>query len=677
MIFHTTDWLIIAGFWLVLSLVAIYTRRYSRSVADFLVANRCADRYMLTMVSGINFLGAATIIAQFQVFYDAGFTAGWWNQITMPIALILTLSGWVFYRWRATRVLTQAQLFELRYSKSFRIFAGIFSFGTGVFGLGVMPPIAARFLMQFCHLPETFIFGGWDCSTYQVFMVLLILMTWFFTFMGGQISVMVTDFLQGMFCLLVFSLIFIFLMVKIKWPQMMEGLSAAPADASMIHPFHTSKIEMYNFWYFVWIAFGSIFLWPVHGMNQATTGSARTPHESHMATILGNLRFISIWTTLMLIPICAYVVMHHPEYRAIAEKVTGVLSAHSPQDQREIQVPLILSYLLPAGLLGGFAVVILAAFINTMDTYFLLFGGILIQDVILPFRKTPFTPRRHLQLLRAGIVGLGLISYVTGLVFDLRQDIQMFWALLITMQAGVVCVPMLLALYWRGGTTKGAWASAVAGAALATVGFYLFRHTDYPHCQAALKYLGCQIFHNAGNATASATQYSLLAITATFIVFIVVSRLDRWFGKVPAFNIDKMLHRGPYAVAEGPDVTHRRENWLCRVLQIDHEFTRSDRIIYFGIMIFTLVQVALFIGLTVAHLVWGIGDGGWALYWRIYLWVNLVLGCGVTVWLTAGGLRDMIAMFRRLKTAPRDIRDDGMVIHRQNADEVSVLENKQ
>ncbi|HEY5140957.1 MAG TPA: hypothetical protein VIJ25_16815, partial [Methylococcales bacterium] len=193
---------------------------------------------------------------------------------------------------------------------------------------------------------------------------------------------------------------------------------------------------------------------------------------------------------------------------------------------------------------------------------------------------------------------------------------------------------------------------------------------------AVLTFLGSHVFHNAGSAMASATQYSLLAITMTFIIFFVVSWLDRVLGKAPAFNIDKMLHRGQYAIVEGPAVTHQPEKWLYRVLQIDHEFTRNDRIIYFGIMIFTLVQVALFIGLTVVHLVWGIGVEGWSLYWRIYLWVNLVLGCGVTVWLTVGGLKDMMALFRRLKTAQRDIRDDGMVINQQNADEVTVPDLK-
>jgi len=41
---------------------AIYTRRYTRSVADFLSANRCAGRYLLTVAGGIASLGAGRLM---------------------------------------------------------------------------------------------------------------------------------------------------------------------------------------------------------------------------------------------------------------------------------------------------------------------------------------------------------------------------------------------------------------------------------------------------------------------------------------------------------------------------------------------------------------------------------------------------------------------------------------
>ena len=136
---HWIDWTIILGFLVLLTGAALATRRYSRSVADFMVANRCAKRYLLTTAHAMSILGAVSIIQEFQIKYEAGFVSQWWGYMLIPIGLFVSLSGWVVYRWRATRILTQAQLFEMRYNKPYRIFVGILAFAGGVWGLGDLP----------------------------------------------------------------------------------------------------------------------------------------------------------------------------------------------------------------------------------------------------------------------------------------------------------------------------------------------------------------------------------------------------------------------------------------------------------------------------------------------------------------------------------------------------------
>ena len=60
---------------------AIYTNRYTKSVGDFLAANRCAGRYLLCISSGMAGLGAISIVAFFEMYYAAGFTAVWWSMM--------------------------------------------------------------------------------------------------------------------------------------------------------------------------------------------------------------------------------------------------------------------------------------------------------------------------------------------------------------------------------------------------------------------------------------------------------------------------------------------------------------------------------------------------------------------------------------------------------------------
>lgn len=63
MYLHTIDWLIVGLLIGGLGAMAWYTKRYTRSVADFLSANRAANRYLLTMAEGTAGLGAITIVA--------------------------------------------------------------------------------------------------------------------------------------------------------------------------------------------------------------------------------------------------------------------------------------------------------------------------------------------------------------------------------------------------------------------------------------------------------------------------------------------------------------------------------------------------------------------------------------------------------------------------------------
>jgi len=70
---HWIDWIIVVIILVSITYVAVATKQYSKSVADFLVANRCAGRYLLCVAGGISGLGAISIIALFEMYYSAGY----------------------------------------------------------------------------------------------------------------------------------------------------------------------------------------------------------------------------------------------------------------------------------------------------------------------------------------------------------------------------------------------------------------------------------------------------------------------------------------------------------------------------------------------------------------------------------------------------------------------------
>ena len=143
---QTIDWLLIAMPVALVLGIALYTRRSVRSVSDFMSGGRCAGRYLLSTAGSEMTAGAALFVAMLEQFSVTGFTIQWWNQILTPLGLLLSITGFVAYRYRQTRALTLGQFFEMRYSRNFRLFAGSLGFLSGILNFGVIPAVDARSL---------------------------------------------------------------------------------------------------------------------------------------------------------------------------------------------------------------------------------------------------------------------------------------------------------------------------------------------------------------------------------------------------------------------------------------------------------------------------------------------------------------------------------------------------
>src|ERR1700733_507131 len=146
---HRIGWIIIALPLLLLLWVGWYTRRYMKSVADFLSGGRLAGRYLLAVARGEMQAGAVTFVAAFEVISKSGLTLTWWGWINNPLWVIIGISGFVIYRYRETRAMTLAQFFEIRYSKSFRLFAGALGFLAGIANFGIIPAIGSQFFVYY------------------------------------------------------------------------------------------------------------------------------------------------------------------------------------------------------------------------------------------------------------------------------------------------------------------------------------------------------------------------------------------------------------------------------------------------------------------------------------------------------------------------------------------------
>jgi len=147
-----------------------FTKGLMRSVTDFLSAGRTAGRYLISVSQGAAGLGAISIVSFLEVGYITGFSFQWWGLSQGILVLALTASGWVIYRFRQTRSLTLAQFFEKRYSRNFRIFAGIIAFVCGIINFGIFPAVGAQFFISYCGFPDSIL----GLPTFPLMMIFLI-----------------------------------------------------------------------------------------------------------------------------------------------------------------------------------------------------------------------------------------------------------------------------------------------------------------------------------------------------------------------------------------------------------------------------------------------------------------------------------------------------------------------
>jgi len=655
------DWAIVGVFLLGIALIALITRTYMRSVADFLAANRCAGRYIIAMAEGMSGLGVISIVASWEQFYQGGFGVQYWSTMLTPIGMILALTGWVIYRFRETRALTMAQFFEMRYSRRFRIFAGVLAWGSGVINYGVFPAVTARFFIYFCGLPVyEWEFLGLNLNlTLAVVMAVLLSLALTVTLLGGQIAVMVTDFLQWMILIVVFLGLIGFLFWTFGWSEIIAGLQLAPEGQSRIHPFKQASLPDFNPLYYFMMAFLTIYGYMIWQGSQGYNASAKSPHEAKMGRIIGYWRATIFLMVMMMVPICAFGTMHLDAYAETAASVQETLQTlPTEQLQTQMRSSIVLAELLPIGLMGLVCAVMLAATISTDDTYLHSWGSIFVQDVLLPLRGRSYEPTQHLRVLRRSIIGVAVFAWTFSLLFPLDEYILMYFMITGAIYMGGAGSAVIGGLYWRRGTAAGAWAGMITGSVLSVSGI-LVRNLFWPNIERLraawpewewLQRLPSECPLNGVEMATGAA----LASVACYVIFSLLSRN-------PGIDMDKLLHRGRYDVEDEHRKTGLSRGWVLKALGITKEFTRGDLCIY----LMQIGWIGLWFGLFIVLLVWNQislwPDSWWINYWLFVVIVMVIATVATVIWFLIGGTRDLIDLLRKLRTKVRDLTDDGTV----------------
>ena len=582
---HWIDWLIVLVPVTIVVFNGLRAQKYVKGVSDFLTGGRVAGRYVLTVASGEAAYGLISLVAMYEAYYNSGFAYGFWGAIAAPINIVLALTGYCIYRFRETRAMTMGQFLEMRYSRSFRIFAAILQSISGVINYALFPAVGARFLVYYCGLPlEVNIFGG-VFPTFALVMAAFLSIAVLVATLGGQITIMVTDCIQGLLSYPMYVLIAVYLVWRFSWfGEIAPTLLDRPAGESLLNPFDIKGLRDFNLFYVVVGIFGGILNRMGWSGTQGYNAAALNAHEQKMGSILGTWRSGFQGMMYVLLAVVAFTFLNHAKFspgdqgatacrdnlaiKAMADiapseefdkireeykqyiatgKISSELQAQidiikaqeeaekaakeaaeaeiraaagepEPEAQEptepvedpepmlttgkymlktvskekaqtfgtifsQMRVPMALRYILPVGIMGVFCALCIFLLISTDTTYLHSWGSIIVQDLILPLRGRPFTPKQQLRLLRYLIAGIAVFAFIFSYFFGQVDYILMFFAITGTIWLGGSGPCIVGGLYWKRGTTAGAWAALISGSSLAFGGILLQNsgsHTSIP-----------------------------------------------------------------------------------------------------------------------------------------------------------------------------------------------------
>ena len=754
------DWIIVFIPLLVVLVIGLKSQKYVKSVADFLAAGRVAGRYVICVASGEAGMGLISLVAMWEMYYSCGFAVSFWSAIAAPLGLIFGLTGFCTYRFRETKAMTMGQFFEMRYNRAFRIFAAVLQSISGVINYAIFPAVGARCMMYFLDLPVHFYVCGWKFSTFGLLMLLFLgIAVWIVT-MGGQITIMVTDCVQGLVSYPLYAIIVAYIFYRFSWNgEMVPALMDRAPGESMLNPYDIKNMRTFNLFYVFVGIFSSIFNRMAWSGTQGYNVAAANAHEQKMGGLLGTWRAGFSTMMIVLLAVAGYTYMTHIDFKKEADSVHRQLTAKTmaemahekrfdairqdvetltktgtvtpamkeilkkdpkfdlskpldPGKYREaaqaavatvdkgtaqtigtiyhqMLVPVALREMLPMGITGVLCALLIFLMISTDTTYMHSWGSIIVQDIILPFRKTPFTPRQQLNLLRGIIAGVAVFAFLFSYFFAQMDYILMFFAITGAIWLGGAGPVIVFGLYWKRGTSAGAFAALGSGSFLAVAGI-LCQQTwakyIYPFLEDTNLVKPVSWFFET--VSAPFNPYIVWKVTPDrfpvnsqeiyFIAMVVAILLYVGLSLVTSrkpFNLERMLHRGVYA-EEGK--TLEKIPWnihtvFSKLIGIDSNYTRGDKILAWSVFLWSFGWGFLlcFVGIVIWNSIYQWPNHWWAINFHItMLLVPGIVAVVSTIWFSIGGTVDLCRLFKRLKEKEDDYLDDGRVVKPVSAEDL-------
>lgn len=427
--------------------LGVFTRRYIRGVADYLVAGRGLGTYVAVATMISTGLGLVTVMYFAEEGYQNGFSPFIVGLLIAGGYLVIGKTGFIMTRLRRLRVMTAPEFYELKYTRGVRLLGGIILALAGTLNMGLFPILGSKFIVGITGIPQAYV---------NHTMTVLIVVVLIYTVLGGMVSVVLTDFLQ--FIVLSFGMLgaTYFVFTKVGWSNVVAAIEVQKGLAG----FSFIANEHFGVMWFIYMAVLVL-------IGCTWQPEASRAYSSADAKVVKRVYWIS---GLMLIG------------RATIPMFWGAaaLAYLGPGRDAAWAMPHMMSQILPVGMLGIVLAGMLAAFMSTHDSYLLAWSSVIVRDVLSPIvamvrgrtsneeqedeSRGGLSSQSAIVWTRIIIVVLAAFLLIWGLWYKLPDTAFKYMYITGTIYFSGVLGAVVGGLYWKKANTVGAYCSLILGA---------------------------------------------------------------------------------------------------------------------------------------------------------------------------------------------------------------------
>jgi Na+/proline symporter len=400
----------------------LYVARRVKNTGEFFMGGRRFGKALMIAQALTTGTRADYAIGVAGASYDIGFAGIWYQWMYIFSTPFFWLLSPIFRRMRYT---TTADFFEERFSKTLGVAYSFFAIYIFMLTQGMIIKGAATTITAIAGLPENWIIWG-VTALFVLFGVA-----------GGLVATANTDFIQGIFILLLSFLLIPFGLNAIGgFAALHEKL--APEMFSLVA---SRELTLFSVTALVISGLVGIVAQPHH---MAIAGSGKTEMNCRVGWCYGN--FIKRLCTIGW---------------ALTGLIAAVLFAQGTLAKRELAFGAMIKMLLPPGLVGLMIAAILATVIASCAAYMIAGSALFTHNLYKRYVK-PAAPDEHYLLV--GRIASAALTF-GGLLMALYMRSVVEATVHFVTAVAFVGVPMWAGIVWARANAAGAWASIIASTA--------------------------------------------------------------------------------------------------------------------------------------------------------------------------------------------------------------------